>query len=65
MERCYFCHGKVTAKKIEHLHRWGDTLLLVKGLPPHFASSTSSRQSAKLLPISFKSRFIPSRKLAR
>ena len=33
MVRCYFCRGKVTAKKIEHLHRWGDALLLVKGLP--------------------------------
>ena len=33
MERCYFCRGKVRAKKIEHLHRWGDAVLLVKGLP--------------------------------
>jgi len=33
MDRCYFCRGKVTAKRIEHLHRWGDVLLLVKGLP--------------------------------
>lgn len=33
MERCCFCHGKVTARKIEHLHRWGDILLMVKGLP--------------------------------
>ena len=33
MDRCYFCHGKVTEKKIEHLHRWGDAFLLVKGLP--------------------------------
>ena len=33
MERCYFCRGKVRAKKIEHLHRWGDVVLLVKGLP--------------------------------
>jgi len=33
MERCYFCRGKVTIKKIEHLHRWGKAMLLVKGLP--------------------------------
>ena len=33
MDRCYFCRGKVTAKKIDHLHRWGDTMVLVKGLP--------------------------------
>ena len=33
MERCYFCRGKTRAKKIEHLHRWGDAVLLVKGLP--------------------------------
>ena len=33
MDRCYFCRGKVSAKKIEHLHRWGDTMVLVKGLP--------------------------------
>ena len=33
MDRCYFCRGKVIAKKIEHLHRWGNVLLLVKGLP--------------------------------
>jgi len=32
MDRCYFCRGKVSPKKIEHLHRWGDALLLVKGL---------------------------------
>jgi YgiT-type zinc finger domain-containing protein len=32
MDSCYFCRGKVSPKKIEHLHRWGDTLLLVKGL---------------------------------
>ena len=34
MGRCYFCRGTVRAKKIDHLHRWGDAmLLLVKGLP--------------------------------
>jgi len=32
MDRCYFCRGNVSPKKIEHLHRWGDALLLVKGL---------------------------------
>lgn len=33
MERCFFCRGTVTAKRIDHLHRWGDDLVLVKGLP--------------------------------
>jgi YgiT-type zinc finger domain-containing protein len=33
MDRCYFCRGRVVAEKIEHLHRWGSALLLVKGLP--------------------------------
>lgn len=33
MDRCYFCQGKVSAKRIEHLHRWGDAVVLVKGLP--------------------------------
>ena len=33
MERCYFCRGKVIEKKIEHLHRWGDALFIVRGLP--------------------------------
>jgi YgiT-type zinc finger domain-containing protein len=33
MDRCYFCRGKVITKKIDHLHRWGDAMLLVKGLP--------------------------------
>ncbi len=33
MDRCYFCRGKVTARKIEHLHRWGNSMMLVKGLP--------------------------------
>jgi YgiT-type zinc finger domain-containing protein len=33
MERCYFCRGRVMPKRIEHLHRWGTGLLLVRGLP--------------------------------
>ncbi len=33
MDRCYFCRGRVTAKRGDHLHRWGDAILLVKGLP--------------------------------
>ena len=32
MDRCYFCRGRVSPQKIEHLHRWGNALLLVKGL---------------------------------
>ena len=32
MDRCYFCRGRVDVRKIDHLHRWGDALLLVKGL---------------------------------
>lgn len=33
MDRCYFCRGKVTARKIDHLHRWGGSMFLVRGLP--------------------------------
>ena len=33
MDRCYFCRGRVTARKVDHLHRWGEAMLLVKGLP--------------------------------
>lgn len=33
MDHCYFCRGKVIEKKIEHLHRWGNALFMVKGLP--------------------------------
>jgi YgiT-type zinc finger domain-containing protein len=32
MDRYYFCRGRVVVRKIDHLHRWGDALLLVKGL---------------------------------
>jgi len=33
MDRCFLCRGRVTPKRIEHLHRWGDIMVLVKGLP--------------------------------
>lgn len=33
MTSCYFCRGKVAPKKIDHIHRWGENFLLVKGLP--------------------------------
>ena len=33
MDRCYFCRGRVTARKGDHLHRWGEAMVLVKGLP--------------------------------
>ena len=33
MDRCYVCRGKVAPQRVEHLHRWGTALLLVRGLP--------------------------------
>lgn len=33
MDRCYFCRGKVAPKKVDHLHRWGDRMFLVRRLP--------------------------------
>ena len=28
MEKCYFCKGKLIKKKINHLHSWGDKIIL-------------------------------------
>ena len=46
MDRCYFCRGRVTARKVDHLHRWGEAMLLVKGLP---AGRWSRDRAAPLL----------------
>ncbi len=33
MKRCYFCKGEIVDRKIEHIHRWGKTMVLFKNLP--------------------------------
>ena len=33
MKTCYFCRGTIRAKKIEHVHRWGNQILFLKDLP--------------------------------
>ena len=32
MSRCYFCKGELVAKKIKHLHRWGNKYVLFENL---------------------------------
>ena len=33
MKTCYFCRGTIRSKKIEHVHRWGHQIFLLKDLP--------------------------------
>lgn len=33
MKRCYFCRGEVVAKKIRHIHQWGDKIILFEDIP--------------------------------
>ncbi len=28
MEHCYFCKGKVTAKRVRHIHEWGEKVFI-------------------------------------
>lgn len=28
MKKCYFCKGKLIQKRINHLHSWGDKIIL-------------------------------------
>jgi len=32
LRNCYFCHGNIINKKIEHLHRWEGNIYLIKNL---------------------------------
>ncbi|MBI2877707.1 MAG: type II toxin-antitoxin system MqsA family antitoxin [Candidatus Tectomicrobia bacterium] len=32
MERCCFCNGKLSPKKVDHLYSWKDQVFLIKGL---------------------------------
>ena len=33
MKKCYFCKGVLVRKEIDHLHLWGDKLILFKQTP--------------------------------
>jgi YgiT-type zinc finger domain-containing protein len=33
MKTCYFCKGRVVEKRIEHLHRWGEEVILLQDVP--------------------------------
>lgn len=33
MKKCYFCKGELVEKEIDHVHSWGDKLILFKQTP--------------------------------
>ncbi|MDH7486233.1 MAG: type II toxin-antitoxin system MqsA family antitoxin [Anaerolineae bacterium] len=33
MTRCYFCKGKLTEKKIHHVHHWGERIVVFEDVP--------------------------------
>jgi YgiT-type zinc finger domain-containing protein len=33
MTTCYFCKGKVTPKRIRHIHRWGKQVFILEDVP--------------------------------
>ncbi len=33
MKRCYFCRGEIMKKKIQHIHQWGNKIVVFKELP--------------------------------
>ncbi len=33
MKRCYFCRGEIVEKKIQHIHEWGNKIIIFKDLP--------------------------------
>ena len=33
MKRCYFCKGEIIKKKVQHIHTWGDKMILFKAIP--------------------------------
>lgn len=33
MTTCYYCKGKVTAKRIQHIHRWGNQVFVLENVP--------------------------------
>ena len=33
MTTCYFCKGTVAAKRIQHIHRWGNQVYILEEVP--------------------------------
>ena len=33
MKKCYFCRGTVEGKRITHVHRWGDQVIILEDVP--------------------------------
>lgn len=33
MQRCYFCKGKVEARRIRHVHEWGEQIYILENVP--------------------------------
>lgn len=33
MRECYFCKGLVVEQKIQHIHRWGDQIVIFESVP--------------------------------
>ena len=33
MKTCYFCKGEVVKKKIQHVHQWGEKIVLFEDVP--------------------------------
>ncbi len=33
MRKCYFCRGEIIKEKIQHIHQWGDKIVLFKAIP--------------------------------
>ncbi len=33
MKVCYFCRGEIVEKKIQHIHQWGNKIIIFRGLP--------------------------------
>jgi len=33
MKTCYFCKGEVVEKKIQHVHQWGEKIVIFEDVP--------------------------------
>lgn len=46
MKRCYFCKGEIIKKKVQHIHIWGDKMILFKQLPSEVCKQCGERYFA-------------------
>ena len=49
MDRCYFCRRRVTARKVDYLHRWGEAMLLCWSRVFPLRCTRSARKSQRLV----------------